>query len=468
MKKSTTIFIVCSCILGIAAIIGCYLSNQKETSKTYQVEHNKSKIKTEKIEGTILTVENGKATMQEKSRAIYTFQINDINAKAGDTLLIEYTGELNRNQKEQKVSVLDYKVLKASTDSKEIPKSWLDNGIFSKYYTLAYEKLQQLSLEEKIGQLFLVRYPSQNALEELSKYQFGGYLFFEKDFKDKTKQEIINRNQQLQKQAKIPLLIAVDEEGGKVVRVSSNPKLSQTKFQSPQELYRLGGLEKIKQDTIEKSKLLKELGINLNLAPVVDVTTNASDYMYERSLGQDSTMTAEYAKTVIGASKNTDVSYTLKHFPGYGNNKDTHTSSSVDTRTYEEIQKNDLPPFQAGIDAGAEAVLISHNTVTSIDPNLPASLSPDIHNLLHNQLHFTGISITDDLYMTAASSIDNAALKALLAGNELIITTDYQKDIESIKQAVRNGTIDQTFIDQLAFRILAWKYAKGMMFQTAK
>ena len=186
--------------------------------------------------------------------------------------------------------------------------------------------------------------------------------------------------------------------------------------------------------------------------------------MYSRSLGQNTETTSTYAKTVIEASKDTGVSYTLKHFPGYGNNSDTHTGSSIDTRSYDDILNNDLPPFKSGIDQRAEAVLVSHNTVNSIDSNNPASLSASVHNLLRNELSFTGIIMTDDLAMGATSSIDNATVKAILAGNDLVITTDYATSFNDIKSAVENGTISEELINKLAFRVIAWKYYKGLMF----
>ena len=263
-------------------------------------------------------------------------------------------------------------------------------------------------------------------------------------------------------------MIAVDEEGGSVVRVSSNPNLAISKFKSPQELYTEGGFNLIKSDTINKSALLKSLGLNINLAPVVDVSTNPSDYMYARTLGENTTLTSTYAKTVIEASKGTGVSYTLKHFPGYGNNADTHTGSSTDTRTYDDIMNNDIPPFEAGIEAGAEAVLVSHNIVNSIDSDNPASLSASVHNLLRNELGFTGIIITDDLAMGATLSISNATVKAILAGNDLIITTDYEESFNEIKTVLSNGTISENQIDKLAFRVLAWKYYKGLMIENNK
>ena len=420
------------------------------------------------MEATVLAIDDEYVTVQDKQHVIYTFNLKEAKADIGDSILIEYTGLLDKTKVLQKNSIIKYTTSTVSMDEDGIPVNYLDNGIFKNYYILAYDKLSKLTLDEKIGQLLLVRYPDSNAIEALKKYKFGGYIFFERDFKNKTKQEVKNMIKSLQQNANIPLLTAVDEEGGKVVRVSSNPNLAKEKFKSSQELYNLGGLDQIKTDTIEKSKLLNNLGLNLNLAPVVDVTTDPNAYMYERSLGKNTQLTSDYAKTVIEASKGTGVSYSLKHFPGYGNNADTHTSGSVDQRTYDEILKNDLPPFQAGITVGAEAVLVSHNTVTNIDSSNPASLSTSVHNLLRNELAFTGIIITDDLAMGAVSSIPNATVKAITAGNDIIITTDFEASFNSIKSAIQDGSIGEDLIDKLAFRVLAWKYYKGIMFEHQK
>ena len=428
----------------------------------------KDPIKTKKIAVTVLGVKDKKLTVQDENDIIYTFNLNDITADIGDNLLIEYTGVLDKNSSMQANKVIRYSVVTVSNDEDGIPSNYQDNGIFSNYYILAYDKLQSLSLDEKIGQLFLVRYPDSNQVADLVKYKFGGFVFFKKDFDGKDKSSVKSMISTLQKNANIPLITAVDEEGGTVVRVSSNPLLASEKFKSSQDLYKDGGLDLIAEDTNKKSKLLNDLGLNLNLAPVVDVSTNTSAYMYNRSLGQDTDETSKFAKTVIEASLGGGVSYTLKHFPGYGNNPDTHTTGNVDTRTFDEIMKNDLPPFREGIKAGAEAVLVSHNTVDSIDPDNAASLSNSVHNLLRNELSFTGVIITDDLDMGAVSNIDDKAVKAILAGNNLIITTDYEKDIRDVKVAIDDGRLSEELIDRLAFKILSWKYYKGLMFEHQK
>ena len=272
----------------------------------------------------------------------------------------------------------------------------------------------------------------------------------------------------LQEKASIPVLTAVDEEGGKIVRISSNKNLASERFKSSKELYEAGGLEAISNDVKEKSSLLHNLGLNVNLAPVVDIADDESAYIYPRTIGKNAEITAKYATTVIKASKGTDVSYVLKHFPGYGNNDDTHIAEARDIRTYDDLINNDVRPFKEGIDMGAEAVLISHNIITSIDEDNPATLSSGVHNLLKVNLGFTGVTITDDLDMGATKDIEKKYLKAILAGNDLLIVTDYEKAYLEIKTGVLDKDISEDLIDQATLKVLAWKYYKGLLMENEK
>lgn len=372
--------------------------------------------------------------------------LNDDSLKIGNTIKITYDNELDPLKEKQDIKIINYQKEKDNFFLKE-------DGFLSSYYNKAYQKLKELSQKEKIGELFLLRYP-----DKLNKVNYvGGYVFYAKDFKNKSKSSITKMITSLQENRNIKLLTAVDEEGGTVTRLSHIAK-----FSSPQELYKEGGFSKIEEDTINKSKLLEELGLNLNLAPVVDISTNKDDYIYKRTLGEDEVLTSKYAKTVIEASKNYNVSYTLKHFPGYGNNIDTHYNSSLDTRTYEELVNKDLLPFEEGIKSGAEAILVSHNIVSALT-NDQASLSIIIHNLLRKNLNFKGIVITDDISMKAVSENNDSTLKALLAGNNLIITSNYQESYSEISKALQDNIIPEEYLDYLVLRNLAWKYSKNLI-----
>ena len=328
--------------------------------------------------------------------------------------------------------------------------------------------LDSMTLAEKVGQLFFVRCPAENAAEDVSTYHLGGYILFGRDTKDKTANELIQAIQSYQDAAAVPLLIGVDEEGGTVVRVSSNPHLRSEKFASPQRLYSLGGMERVVADAREKDVLLDALGFNVNLAPVADVSTNPNDFIYPRAFGQDAPATADYVSAVTAQMTADGMGSVLKHFPGYGNNEDTHTGIAVDERPYEDFVNSDFLPFSAGFKSGGAmtAVLVSHNIVECMDGELPASLSPNVHRILREELGFDGVVMTDDLAMEAVSAYagDGAvAVMALEAGNDLVLTTDYRTQIPKVIGAVENGDLDASVIDTACLRVLRWKQALGLL-----
>ena len=328
--------------------------------------------------------------------------------------------------------------------------------------------LDSMTLAEKVGQLFFVRCPAENAAEDVSAYHLGGYILFGRDTKDKTANELIQAIQSYQDAAAVPLLIGVDEEGGTVVRVSSNPHLRASKFQSPQKLFAGGGMEAVTADAREKDILLDALGFNVNLAPVADVSTDPGDFIYNRAFGRDAAATADYVSAVTAQMAADGMGSVLKHFPGYGNNADTHTGIAVDDRPYEDFVNGDFLPFLAGMEAGGSttAVLVSHNIVECMDAELPASLSPNVHRILREELDFDGVVMTDDLAMDAVAAYaeDGAvAVMALEAGNDLVLTTDYRTQIPKVKEAVENGELDESVIDTACRRVLQWKQALGLL-----
>lgn len=402
-------YIICGAVLAVILLIGI----------TCIIKLTKKEETINSMEGTVLSYNNDQLTIQDNNNSIYTFKMQDKDISVGDNIILEYMGILDKLKTNQDNRVISYQVVNNEISDTE--------GIFSLYYKQARELLNKLSLDEKIKQLLLIRYPEKEVPG------IGGYVFYEKDFKDKTEDEVKQMISTLQESSSIPLLTSVDEEGGKIVRISSNKNLVNEPFKSAKELYDTGGFNLIQEDTKNKSNILHKLGLNVNLAPVVDIADDKSAYMYPRTIGYGVDITSEYATTVINASKGTDVSYVLKHFPGYGNNDDTHINSSTDIRSYDDIMKTDIIPFKKGIEAGAEAILVSHNIITSIDSNNPATLSVDVHKVLSQTLGFTGVTITDDLDMGATKNIDKKYQKALIAGNDLLIVTDYDKAIEEIK-----------------------------------
>ena len=125
---------------------------------------------------------------------------------------------------------------------------------------------------------------------------------------------------------------------------------------------------------------------------------------------------------------------------------------------------NDYKPFISGINAGVPSVLVSHNIVESMDGNYPASLSKKVHDELRNVLRFSGVIMTDDLAMNAVSSIDDVIVKAVLAGNDILMVADYEESFKSIKDSLLNGRLSEELIDNAVHRIISWKYYKGLFY----
>lgn len=326
--------------------------------------------------------------------------------------------------------------------------------------------LQNMTLEEKVGQLFLARCPGKDAIADIETYHLGGYILFGVDFDDKTPDDVTDTIASYQAASDIPLLIAVDEEGGIVCRVSNHKQFRDSRFLSPRKLYEQGGLELIFETEQEKCELLQSLGINVNVAPVCDITTDPKAFMYSRSLGQSPEETGNFIAGVVGVMLENQFGGVLKHFPGYGNNTDTHTGIAIDNRSLEELKSVDLVPFAAGIAAGCDAIMVSHTFVNCLDQEYPASLSPAVHDYLRTQMGFEGVIVTDDLVMQAITELYGAgesAVLAVLSGNDLLCSTEYKIQYEAVLQAVREGRISEEQLEQSVRRVLQWKYDLGLI-----
>ena len=326
----------------------------------------------------------------------------------------------------------------------------------------AKELLSTMTLEEKIGQMFFIRCMKDSALEDLQNYKVGGFILFDNNIKDETKESLTQTLSNYQSNSKIKLLIGIDEEGGIVNRLSWYPEFRAVPFYSPQELYNEGGYPLIASDTKEKAELLKSIGINMNLAPVCDVSVNPNDFIYPRTFGMNALETSKYIETVVNTMNENKIGSALKHFPGYGNNVDTHTGISVDERSYESFQNSDFLPFKAG----ASSILVSHNIVKSMDANLPASLSPSVHKIIRNDLKFDGVIMTDDLQMSAIKEYigdSTSAVLAIIAGNDLIIASDFDVQIPSVLESIRAGEIQEERINESVLRILKLKFDLGII-----
>ena len=428
-------------ILSILLSSGC---SSKEGDSLKESSNNKI------IKGLVIYQDDDKSYVALDNQSIYILE--KIEANVNDYVDIIYEGDIDNTKDYQKISIL--KVEKRNDEYRIL-------GLNNSYDERARDLVNKMSLESIVGSLFMPHHTS-NSLEDISKYHLGGLVLFGGAFKNKTREDILKMIEELQSRADYPLFLAVDEEGGSVVRVSSNRNLRSKSFSSPRSLYIEGGFELIRRDNEEKNELLKSLGLNINLAPVLDISTDKSDYIYYRSIGLSPELTGEFAKVIIESSKDSGIVNVMKHYPGYGKNKDTHKTSSLDTRSKEEVEK-DLEPFKRAILSGAEAIMISHNTVEVLDRINPASISINNHNYLRNTLYFRGMVITDALNMGATADIEDIGLKAILAGNNIIITKNYAKNIEEIINYVKAGNLSEEYLKALAVKVIAWKIEMGLI-----
>ena len=328
------------------------------------------------------------------------------------------------------------------------------------------QMISDMSLEQRVGQLFLARCNAETAIQDIQQYHLGGLVLFGEDFENQSMESMRQTIAAYQAAAEKPLLIAVDEEGGDVTRISRFSAFRERRFSSLRTRYDLGGLEAVLTEEEEKCRLLSDLGINVNLGPVCDITTDPTAFMYTRSLGQDAQTTADVTAAIVNLMRDFRVGSVLKHFPGYGNNADTHTGIAVDSRPLSDFESQDFLPFSAGIQAGCGGILVGHILVEALDPELPASLSPAVHRYLREELGFTGVIMTDDLVMQAITDqfgAGESAVMAVLSGNDLLCSTEYAVQYEAVLQAVLDGRIDIDVLNSAVRNVLEWKISLGLL-----
>ncbi len=308
------------------------------------------------------------------------------------------------------------------------------------------------SLKYQLGQKFLLGFDGLQVtsghpvITSIQRDNAGGVILFDRDFHTGRRKNILSPAQlqslttDLQKQASIFLLIAVDQEGGRVCRLKESDGFPTTLTNA-----RLGRQKTVTSTQKYAQKMaasLSRCGINLNLAPVVDLNTNPNNPVIgklERSFGLDAAQVAQHASEFIKAHHQAGVACSLKHFPGHGSSDhDSHRGFVDITDTW---NKSELEPFAQLIKAGlADSIMTAHVFHRQLDPTLPATLSPIIlPNLLRNQLRFKGVIISDDLQMRAISdrwTYKEAVQKAVLAGVDLLIIGN---NLSQQQDAVREG-----------------------------
>lgn len=343
----------------------------------------------------------------------------------------------------------------------------------SEYVTKAKETVANMSLEEQVYQLFIVTPEDLTGVEAatqagdatktaLEQYPVGGIVYFDKNLENVDQIKTLLSN--TQSYAKTPLLLAVDEEGGTVSRLG-NRGLGVTKlgdmadYDDPQEIHTMG-------KTLGEELLA--LGFNLDFAPVADVSASGSA-IGDRAFSDDAETAASLVGSMVAGMKESGILCTLKHFPGLGGvSADTHDGAASTSATLDQLKEKDFLPFQAGIDAGAPLVMVSHLSVPAVTgDDRPASLSSSIiDGLLRQELGFDGVVVTDALNMEAITdhfTAAEAAVQALEAGADLLLMPeDFQAAADGVLHAIDTGSIPQETVTDSVVRILAMKYEYGI------
>ena len=332
------------------------------------------------------------------------------------------------------------------------------------------QKISKMSLEEKVGQLFIVGFPytkmDKNLETFVTTYKPGSFLLFKRNIQ--SAEQIKTLNSQLYqlafKTSRLPPLIAIDQEGGAVSRLPITPAppnaLAIGQTQSPLLAEELG---------YQTGLFLREVGFNMNLAPVLDVADPfGMSFIGVRSFGADPELVKEIGVAYSKGLLRSRVIPTAKHFPGTGDLKaDPHATVVNNSASISALKKKDLIPFAGYSSLGTNiAVMLSHSIYPALDDSRePASFSPKISTeLLRKDLKYQGLVVTDDLQMKGSRSLlrpELAALKAIKAGADVVMLTwsfeDQQKAINTVRLAVKNGEISDAELKAKLRRILTAK-----------
>jgi len=337
-------------------------------------------------------------------------------------------------------------------------------------FCLAYAPIQEMSLEEKVGQLLMVHFYGEEANAEakalIQETQVGGIIYYNWSNALTSPSQVGSLSCGLQALAQetclqIPLLIAVDQEGGPVARLRNGF----TQFPSQRVVGMTGDPEVAESIAWVVGEELRAVGINMNLTPVVDVSIPDS-VMQERSFGSDPESVASFGKAALRGYQRACILATLKHFPGYGSVKnDPHYAEAVVSKSMEEL-RGDLLPFKE-LASCADAIMVAHTRVAALDPDNCSTLSKKTLDYLKEEVGFKGLIVSDSLVMKSVlqSSLADVAIQAFNAGCDLLLlggkVDDQEEDIPRVHQAlveaVKNGTISEERLDASVKKILTTK-----------
>ncbi len=330
------------------------------------------------------------------------------------------------------------------------------------------EKIKSMTMEEKIGQLFILGFEGKDIEEEtkhlIEDFKIGGLILFSRNIEDSNQIiQLINNLKDLNKNNKIPLFISIDEEGGNVSRLPKEfKKLPQAK--------KIGDTRDIDLSFKFGELLglrLKSLGFNLNYAPVMDINSNPKNPVIgNRAFGNNPEVVTSYGIPVMKGIQSMGIISGIKHFPGHGDTDvDSHINLPVINKSLEEIRDFELIPFKKSIEEDGDMIMIAHILFPNIDKEYPSTRSKDIITyLLRKEMGFEGVIISDDLTMGAIIenyTLEGATLKFLQSGGDIALichgTDDFKSIFEYIKIKVKNEEIPIEDIDNKVYRILKLK-----------
>lgn len=364
----------------------------------------------------------------------------------------------------------------ASTELADMDSNEIDDIMMS---NLVEDVMKDMTLEQKIGQLFLVCTDSldfhaetemtDTMREKLETLQPGGVIFFSFNLEDR--EQITKFITQMQGTATIPMFMAVDEEGGTVARVANTEGMKTTKFPPMAEIGATGDAQEAKKVGETIGQDLSLLGFNLDFAPVADLSTNTENTeIGSRSFGSDPAVVSDMVSAEVRGLQDEGISATLKHFPGQGDTgEDTHRGYvNLDT-SIDRLRSMEFKPFEAGIKAGVDLIMMSHVAVTNLTQSeVPASLSSlMVTDILRNELQYDNIIITDAMNMKVITKFydsSQAAVMALEAGNDMILMPDdFEEAVNGVKEAVDSGELSEKTIDRAVEHIIKIKIRRGIL-----
>lgn len=370
--------------------------------------------------------------------------VDDIDTKL-DSVIEELTN--NANTVTIKDKALLKKMIKAElvTQYPDLggPTFSTDNTYSGSSEERAKKMLEDMTLDEKVSQMLFLLTSNSGDLSKNA----GGYILLDGFDFSNTKSTVESASNNIEP------VIATDEEGGNVERALSGYPDARSYGENQ-------SYSKLEEDYTNKANALLEMGINMNLGPVADVSSENS-YMGRRSFSDDYTVATECVRRAVRSMKSAGLMTSVKHFPGYSNATDTHTGQYTDSRTIEEIQQ-DIAVFDAGISEGASTVTVSHIIVEAIDDENPASLSTKVINEIRD-LGFDGVVMTDAMNMEAVDSIEDKYVKAIKAGNDVLEVTDFDGAKQQILDAISRDDISVEQINESVTRILTMKFEYGVI-----